>query len=116
MKRPDPHRSTESWVSIWLGCMDAPVRHSRGASAGQGEGPTDCANFTRKRLGCILHQDTCGEGYNPEDNCAISAYVAKRIGPAYHIRNNTFTSSTTLGATPTERRVAYILESIRRRR
>lgn len=74
MKRPSPQASTDSWVSIWLGCMGA--RFSATGSGTKSTSDHDDANGKRKKIPKSVHQPSCGHGYRPYDSYHVHPAVA----------------------------------------
>lgn len=75
-KRPDPTASTESWISIWLGCIDVKFTRSSGNAECRhvDKRNTKYTNHPHKRLGTSLHQNFAGHGYQPLDACKFHPY------------------------------------------
>jgi hypothetical protein len=100
-RRPNNRESTNSWVSIWLGCMDTRFT-SRGANVHTNTKISkQCKEYTNlppKRLGSSLHQGTCGSGFSLRERHRVYPSVQ-----AHRINYNDF-----LGVTPSEARAIAI--------
>lgn len=79
MKRPTPDASTNSWVDIWLACMDAKFRQAPSANAGDPH--FDAAREAKRKVPRSLHQNCCGHGYRQADNVFLHPGVQFFNGP-----------------------------------
>ena len=93
--RPSDRDSAESWVSIWLGCMDARFSTTLGSMSDVrhvSDRNKEYTNQPRKRLGSNLHQVYCGHGFDPGSRSIFHEPWMREFSP-----------DRTLGASPRER-------------
>jgi hypothetical protein len=84
MKRPTPEASTNSWVDIWLACMDTTFRRSNNASdskANESRIETVAHKLPDRKIARSLHQGSCGHGYTPRDLARLHPGVQFFNGP-----------------------------------
>lgn len=96
--RPEAEASIKSWVSIWLGCIDAKFYSNRGAMCAYetGDSEGEKKKPPGQRITKSLHQQSCGEGFDHRERCVFTAPPAmmKYLNSQYH--------ATPLGANPRE--------------
>lgn len=98
-KRPDSEASTESWVTIWLGCMGVKFGEHSPQTSSTTEGhyateytPAQYTGPTRKKHPTSLHQISCGHGFDPGDRTVF-----------HELWNNSWAPDYSLGGSPRER-------------
>lgn len=101
-KRPSAQASIDSWVNIWLGCLDCSFYepHSKPSTIKAEDKNKKYQAGTVKRLGSSLHQHRCGHGYRLREAYYISPTIIEAAG----LSDAKWASGTLLGCSPEERR------------